>query len=1179
MRIEPSRRLEVIVEKPSGEDRALSRRKFLARMGIGLGAGAATIATNALGGFGFLEPLRIDNPLLAYPNRDWERVYRDLYAYDSTFTFTCAPNDTHNCILQAYVRSGVIVRVGPTFGYGAAKDLTGGRASHRWDPRCCQKGLALVRRFYGDRRCKYPLVRQGWLAWARAGFPRDTQTGAVDAKYLARGKDPFVRVGWEEAFELVAKSMHSTASAYSGDTGKKWLLAQKFDPLMVDTTQGAGVRTIKMRGGMPLLGLTRIFGQYRFANSLALLDHHVRKVGPDAALGSGGWDNYTWHTDLPPGHPMATGQQTMDFDLSLAEHAKVIVVWGMNWITTKMPDAHWLTEARMKGTKVVVIAAEYSATMNKADLGLVVRPGTTPALALGFANVILREKLYDAAYVKAYTDYPSLVRLDTLERLRAEDVAGISAPTGSAALAADVLAPGVMPPAPFRQSRSLAPKSLEAKLAAFTVWDSKRNQPVAVSRGEVGKRFVRKGVDPALEGRFQVTLKDGKTVECRPVFDLIREYVLENFDPKTTSEITWAPEEGIVEIARLIAKHPEKTLFACGMGPNQFFNNDLKDRAIFVLAALTRNIGFVGGTIGSYAGNYRGAYFNALPQYIAEDPFDLELDPKKPARVKPRFRFESVHYWNHGDKILHMGKEVLTGKTHLPTPTKYIWVNNSNSLIGNAKGHYETVMNTLHRVETVVVNEWWWTASCEYADVVFPVDSWAEFKHPDVTASVTNPFISVYPRTPIERIFRTKSDIECSAGVAAALGKLTKDDRFDKMWRFVHEGRVDVYLQRIFDGSSMARGIDVLAAEADAKRGVPTIIESRTYPKLVGWEQAYEDRPWYTRTGRVELYRDEKEFIESGENLPVHREPIDSTFYEPNVIVAKAHEALRPKTPKDFGVSESQLDGDTRQARHVVKAWRVLATTKHPLASHDPNFKFIFHTPKYRHGAHTTPVDTDIVAVWFGPFGDMMRHDRRTPFVTESYMDIHPEDARALGCQDGDYVHVDADPEDRPFIGWQKRPEDYKVARLLCRIRYYPGTPRGVLRMWHNMYGATYGSVRGHETHAQGLARNQETGYQALFRYGCHQSCTRGFIKPTMMTDSLVRKNMMTQMLGQGFEPDVHCPTGAPREAFVKVAKAEDGGLGGKGLWRVAKNGLTPGYENDAMKQYLAGQFTKIRKG
>ena len=66
---------------------------------------------------------------------------------------------------------------------------------------------------------------------------------------------------------------------------------------------------------------------------------------------------------------MVTGQQTVDFDLHAVEHAKLVVVWGMNWITTKMPDAHWLTEARLKGTRVVVIAGEYSATANKARRG------------------------------------------------------------------------------------------------------------------------------------------------------------------------------------------------------------------------------------------------------------------------------------------------------------------------------------------------------------------------------------------------------------------------------------------------------------------------------------------------------------------------------------------------------------------------------------------------------------------------------------------------------------------------------------------------------------------------------------------------------------------------------------------------------------------------------------------
>ena len=180
---------------------------------------------------------------------------------------------------------------------------------------------------------------------------------------------------------------------------------------------------------------------------------------------------------------------------------------------------------------------------------------------------------------------------------------------------------------------------------------------------------------------------------------------------------------------------------------------------------------------------------------------------------------------------------------------------------------------------------------------------------------------------------------------------------------------------------------------------------------------------------------------------------------------------------------------------------------------------------------------------------------------------------RDLGIEDGDYVWVDSDPSDRPFRGWQKNAKDYEFARLICRARYYPGTPRGVTRMWFNMYGATPGSVEGHKTRKDKLAKNPRSGYQAMFRSGSHQSATRGWLKPTLMTDSLVRKEIIGQRIGKGFLPDVHCPTGAPRESIVKISKAEPGGIGGKGVWRPAALGLRPRYETAAMKKYLEGGF------
>jgi nitrate reductase alpha subunit len=127
--------------------------------------------------------------------------------------------------------------------------------------------------------------------------------------------------------------------------------------------------------------------------------------------------------------------------------------------------------------------------------------------------------------------------------------------------------------------------------------------------------------------------------------------------------------------------------------------------------------------------------------------------------------------------------------------------------------------------------------------------------------------------------------------------------------------------------------------------------------------------------------------------------------------------------------------------------------------------------------------------------------------------------------------------------------------------------------MWFNMYGSTPGSVQAHKSRKDGLAKNPRTGYQAMFRSGSHQSATRGWLKPTLMTDSLVRKGLFGQGVGKGFLPDTHCPTGAPRESFVKITRAEPGGISPEPLWRPARLGIRPRYESAAMKTYLAGGF------
>ncbi len=1106
----------------------------------------------------YFTPIQVDNPLAYYPNRDWEKAYRDIFSHDSEFVFLCAPNDTHNCLLKAYVKNGVVARIGPTYGYGKATDLEGNKASHRWDPRICQKGLALVRRFYGDRRVKAPMIRRGFLDWVNAGFPRHPVTGTPDAKYFKRGDDQWLRIDWDDAYEISAKAFQNISATYGGKAGAERLHKQGYDESMIHALEEAGTQTLKLRGGMAFLGATRIFGLYRFANMLALMDAKQRSVDADHAVGARGWDSYSWHTDLPPGHPMVTGQQTNDFDLFATEHANLILVWGMNWITTKMPDSHWLTESRLKGAKTVAVTVEYSATASKVDEVVVIRPGTDPAFALGLAQVIIQRKLFDPKFVAEKTDLPFLIRMDTLQPLDPKDL--FDEFKEPELVSIKFIKKGEKNPSNLTNQAQFAPEAMKDAFKSHVVFDKATKQLKAVSRDG----------DPALKPDIRasqkVKLKDGKTVQVRTVFDLTREYLDQNFSPEQCSKITGAPASAIISLAKQISANPEKTLFACGMGPNQFFNADLKDRAIFLVAALTRNVGFPGGNVGSYAGNYRSALFGGIPSYVTENPFDT-------TKQKKYLHYESLHYFNYGDRPLKVGDKMFTGEGHMPTPTKAMWLNNSNSVIGNVKWHYDVVNNTLPKIEFIAYSDWWWTGSCEYADIVFGVDSWAEFKSPDMCGSCTNPFVQMYPTTPLERIFDTKGDIEVIAGVSEKLANLIGEPRMAAMWKDADGAGVHTYLQKIIDNSPNLKGYSSVELEKNAQKGIPALVNTRTYPRYSSLEQARSEEKWHTKSGRLEFYRPEQEFIDSGENIIVYREPVDSTPYEPNVIVAKQHAAIKPKAPKDYGIKQSDLSSETRQVRNIVKTGDELMGTKHPLRL--KLHTHIYHTPKYRHGAHSTPVDTDFTSVWFGPFGDVYRHDKRMPSVVEGYMDINPLDAKAIGIEDGDYVYVDADPEDRPYRGYKSDDEFYEVARLMLRARYYPGTPRGVARTWHNMYGATIGSVKGQKTREDGLARTPGTEYQSMYRQGSHQSATRAWLRPTLMTDTLVHKTMFGQGIGKGFEPDIHCPVGAPREAFVKITKVEDGGMDKQGLWRPAALGFRPTYENASMKTYLKGQYLK----
>jgi nitrate reductase alpha subunit len=222
---------------------------------------------------------------------------------------------------------------------------------------------------------------------------------------------------------------------------------------------------------------------------------------------------------------------------------------------------------------------------------------------------------------------------------------------------------------------------------------------------------------------------------------------------------------------------------------------------------------------------------------------------------------------------------------------------------------------------------------------------------------------------------------------------------------------------------------------------------------------------------------------------------------------------------------------------------------------------------------------TDWMNLWATNFADPYRADKRTASVADQQLHMNPDDAKALGFADGDYVYVDANPADRPYLGWQddKNLHRKKVARLMLRVKFNPAYPRGVVMTKHGGFGATEKTVTAHETRADGRAVSADTGYQSNFRYGSHQSVTKDWAMPMHQTDTLFHKAKGAQAFIFGGEADNHAVNTVPKETLVKITKAESGGLGGTGVWAPGTSGMTPAGENDLMKAYIKGSLTKVK--
>jgi anaerobic selenocysteine-containing dehydrogenase len=92
------------------------------------------------------------------------------------------------------------------------------------------------------------------------------------------------------------------------------------------------------------------------------------------------------------------GIDTVDF-----AHARLILIWGSNTLTSNLHLWNFVQEARKQGARVIVIDPARTRTAQAADEWIAIRPGADGALALAMMHVIITEGLHDQVYVDAYT--------------------------------------------------------------------------------------------------------------------------------------------------------------------------------------------------------------------------------------------------------------------------------------------------------------------------------------------------------------------------------------------------------------------------------------------------------------------------------------------------------------------------------------------------------------------------------------------------------------------------------------------------------------------------------------------------------------------------------------------------------------------------------------------------------
>jgi anaerobic selenocysteine-containing dehydrogenase len=349
----------------------------------------------------------------------------------------------------------------------------------------CVKGSAAPEIVHAPDRLRYPMVRT-------------RPKGELDPGWA--------RISWDEALALAASRLLDTKARY----GPEAVVFSRATP--------AGSATADLEGWVHRLA-------HAFGSPNVMTTTHI----------------CTWNRRWGSKYTYGVPTPSPDY-----EHTRCMLLWGYNPEASEPAAALRISRARARGAKLIVIDPRKHSLAEKADCWLRVRPGTDGALALAMIHVLLEEGLYDATFVREWTNGVLLVREDTQQLLTDQDLA----PSGH-------------------------PET-------FLVWDNRRGGPIAY-RADRG--YGQDGVEPSLSGSRAVTLADGRSVSCRPAFEWLRELAA-RYAPERSEAITWVPADDVRRTVRLFAME-QPSCYATWVGLEQHTNAMQTNRAVCLFYALT----------------------------------------------------------------------------------------------------------------------------------------------------------------------------------------------------------------------------------------------------------------------------------------------------------------------------------------------------------------------------------------------------------------------------------------------------------------------------------------------------------------------------------------------------------------------------------------------------------------